>query len=69
LVTGYRPAGTGKTISGKEKVEKDSVYIANKELVSSLIIIKATSLEEAGVIAKKCPIYEFDGSVEIRPLM
>ncbi len=68
LVTGYRPSNTGKTISGVEKVEKDSVYIDNNELVSSFIIINATNLEDAGTIAKKCPIFEFGGSVEIRPL-
>ena len=68
LVTGYRPTGAGKTISGIEKIEKDSVYVANGEMVSSFVIIKATSLEDASVIAKKCPIFEFGGSVEVRPL-
>lgn len=69
LVSGYRPTGDGKTISGAAKTVKDSVYVANGELVSSFIIIKAADMNEAGEIAAKCPIFEFDGSVEIRPLM
>ncbi len=69
LVSGYRPTGDGKTISGTAKTVKDSLYVANNELVSSFIIIKATDMNEAGEIAAKCPIFEFDGSVEIRPLM
>jgi hypothetical protein len=68
LVGGYRPATSGKTISGSSKIEKDSVYVANNELVSSLLIINAASLDEAGLIAKKCRIFEFEGDVEIRPL-
>jgi hypothetical protein len=69
LVSGYRPAGGGKTISGAAKTVKDSVYVANNELISSFIIIKASGMDEATALANKCPIFEFDGSVEIRPLM
>jgi hypothetical protein len=68
LVSGFRPSNEGETITGKAKTEKKGTYIANNELVSSFIIIKAVSMDEAGEIAKKCPIFDFDGSVEIRPL-
>lgn len=69
LVSGFRPSHEGETISGTAKTMQKGVYIANNELVSSFIIIKADSMDEAGEIAKKCPIFEFDGSVEIRPLL
>lgn len=68
LVTGYRPAAGGKTISGNAKTSKDEPYGADGEIVSSIFIIKAGNLEEADVIARSCPIYETDGSVEIRPI-
>jgi hypothetical protein len=68
LVSGFRPSNEGETISGIAKIEQKGVYVANNELVSSFIIIKAASMDEAGAIAKKCPIFDFDGSVEIRPL-
>jgi len=69
LVSGVRPNTKGKTISGSEKVTNEGAYIANHELVSSFIIINASSMDEATGIAKNCPIFEFDGSVEIRPIM
>lgn len=69
LVSGFRPSNEGETITGTSKTLQKGVYVANNELVSSFIIIKAASLDEAEDIAKKCPIFDFNGSVEIRPLM
>jgi hypothetical protein len=67
LVTGYRPGTEGKTISGSAKTTKDGAY-GDKEVVSSIFVIRAGSMEQAAEIAKKCPIYEMDGSVEVRPI-
>jgi hypothetical protein len=69
LVSGFRPTNEGRTISGTDKIVKQEAYIANNELISSFIIINALSMDEASEIAKKCPIFELNGSVEIRPLM
>ena len=69
LVSGLRPASDGLTISGTGKSVQSTPYIANGELVSSIIIIKSESLDAAKAIADKCPVYEFGGSVEVRPLM
>ena len=69
LASGFRPTNEGRTITGTNKKIKDGAYIVNNELISSFIIINAVSIEEASEIAKKCPIFEFDGSVEIRPIM
>ena len=69
LVNGFRPTNQGRTITGTNKTMQEGVYIANNELISSFIIINAASMDEAGEIARKCPIFEFDGSVEIRPIM
>jgi hypothetical protein len=67
LVTGYRPGMEGKTISGSAKTTRDGAY-GDKEVVSSIFVIRAGSMEEATEIAKRCPIYEMDGSVEVRPI-
>jgi len=69
LVSGFRPTNEGKTITGTDKTIKEGAYIANNESISSFILIRADSMDEAGEIAKRCPIFEFDGSVEIRPVM
>jgi hypothetical protein len=69
LVGGYRPAAEGLTISGTEKSLKSTAYISDGELVSSVLIIKAENMDAAKAIADKCPVYEFNGSVEVRPVM
>ena len=67
IVTGYRPSPDGETINSKGAEE--GAYYGNNESVSSFIIIKAESMNAAEAIAKKCPILEFNGSVEIRQLL
>ncbi len=67
IVSGYKPSPEGKTITSNGT--KKGAYYSNNESISSFIIIKAASMEDAQTIAKKCPILEFDGSVEVRPLL
>jgi len=69
LAGGYRPSGDGLTISGTEKSLKNAPYVSDGLLVSSILIIKAVNMEAAKAIADKCPVYEFGGSVEVRPMM
>ena len=67
IVAGYRPSPEGITVTSKET--RDGAYNSNNESVSSFLIIKAASMNAAEAIAKKCPVLEFDGSVEVRPLL
>lgn len=68
IAGGYRPGNGGETITGTAQTTKQGPYVANNELVSSFIIINAKDMDEARAIAKKCPVFEFNGSVEIRPI-
>jgi hypothetical protein len=68
LVNGFRPATEGRTITGSAKTSTNEPYIKDGEEISSIFLIKAANIDEASTIARKCPIYEMDGSVEIRPL-
>ena len=68
LVAGYRPANEGLTISGTNKELKSSSYIANNELVSSVLVINAVDMDAAKAIADKCPVFEFGGSIEVRAI-
>ena len=69
LAGGYRPAAEGLTISGTEKSLKSTPYVSDGEQVSSVLIITAPDMDAAKVIADKCPVFEFGGSVELRPIM
>jgi len=68
IAGGYRPGNTGETISGTAQTTKTGPYIANNELVSSFLIINAKDMDEARAIAKKCPVFQLGGSVEIRQI-
>lgn len=69
LITGLRPQQAGRTISGREKTLQEGPYAGDKAVISSFFVVKARSLDEATDIARKCPIYEFGGSVEVREVM
>jgi hypothetical protein len=69
LVSGYRPASGGLTISGTGKTLKNDPYVSDGMQVSSVMIVKAVSMDAAKDIANKCPVFEFGGSIEVRPVM
>jgi hypothetical protein len=59
----------GKTVRGREQVVTDGPYAEAKDLVSGTFLLDAASLEEATELAQDCPIFEHDGSVEVRPVL
>jgi hypothetical protein len=70
---GRRNAGTpldnpGATVRGQDRVVTDGPYAESKDLVTGSMVIEAASLEDAIEVARTCPTYEFDGSVEVRPV-
>ena len=60
---------TGKTIRGRDRVVTDGPYAESKDLVSGTVVVEAVTLQEATELARDCPIFEHDGSVEVRPLL
>jgi hypothetical protein len=60
---------TGKTIRGRDRIVTDGPYAESKDLVSGTLVVEAASLAEAAELARDCPILEFDGSVEVRPVL
>lgn len=59
----------GKTLRGRERAVTDGPYAEAKDLVSGTFILDAASLDEATELARDCPIFEYDGSVEVRPVI
>ena len=59
---------SGKTVRGTSKAVTDGPFAEAKDLVTGTLVIHAPTLEAATEIAKDCPSYEYDGSVEVRPL-
>ena len=65
---GARLQLSGKTVRGTTKAVTDGPFAEAKDLVTGTLVIKAPTLEAATEVAKDCPIYEYDGSVEVRPI-
>jgi len=65
---GTRLQVSGKTVRGMSKGVTDGPFAEAKDLVTGVLVINAPTLEAATEIAKDCPIYEYDGSVEVRPV-
>ena len=59
---------SGRTIRGKGKAVTDGPYAELKDLVTGNLVVEAENLDAAADLAGHCPIYEFDGSVEVRPI-
>ncbi len=63
---GVRLHHEGKTLSGKNKTVTDGPYKESKDYLTGALVVQAESLEAATEIARGCPIFLFDGSVEVR---
>lgn len=61
--------GGGKVLSGRAKKVTDGPFAESKEVVGGYLIVEAKNLDEAAELGKTCPIFEVDGSVEVRTVM
>lgn len=66
---GHAVQAAGKTIRGSRKTLTDGPYAEAKDLVTGNLVVNAPSLDDAARHAMGCPIFEFDGSVEVRPVL
>lgn len=71
---GHQPVGqplehAGRTVRGRDRLVTDGPYAEAKDLVSGTLVVEAPSLDDAARLARDCPIFEHDGSVEVRPVL
>ena len=65
---GHALQTNAKTVRGSRQTVTDGPYAEAKDLVTGSLIVNAESLDEATTLAGSCPIFEFEGSVEVRPV-
>lgn len=58
----------GRVVRGKKKAVTDGPYAESKDLVGGYLLIEARNLDEATELSRGCPIFDNDGTVEIRPI-
>lgn len=59
----------GKIVVGSKKLVTDGPFAEGKELVGGYFVILAKDLDEAVALSKDCPGFEYNGKVEVRPVM
>ena len=60
---------TGKLVKGQKKAVTDGPFAEAKDIVGGYTLVEATDLSQATELSLGCPIFEFGGSVEVRPIM
>jgi hypothetical protein len=60
---------SGKLVKGSDKQVTDGTFAETKDVVGGYTLVSARDLEHAVEISRGCPIFEFNGAVEIRPVM
>ena len=59
----------GSVVAGKKRTVTDGPYAESKDVIGGFSLIEARDLEQAAKIASGCPILEFGGCVEVRPVL
>jgi hypothetical protein len=60
---------SGKVVKGRQKTVTDGPFAEAKDVVGGYTLVEARDLDQAVELSKGCPIFEFDGAVEVRPVM
>ena len=60
---------TGKLVKGKQKTITDGPFAEAKDVIGGYSLIEARDLDQAVELSKGCPIFEFEGAVEVRPVL
>jgi hypothetical protein len=59
----------GKVVRGRNKDVTDGPYAEAKDVVGGYLVVTAKDLSEAVEMSRGCPIFETNGSVEVRPIL
>lgn len=68
LVAGQPLQSEGKVVEKSGDLVTDGPFAEGKEIVGGYLIVKAADLEEATTLSYECPIFERDGTVEVREI-
>jgi hypothetical protein len=60
---------SGKLVGGKNKVVSDGPFAETKDLISGYTIVQAKDIDDAVTASLGCPIFQAEGSVEVRPIL
>jgi hypothetical protein len=66
---GGEPLETGgKVLRGRNKSVTDGPFAEAKDVVGGYFVVTAKDIDHAVELSRGCPIFETNGSVEVRPI-
>lgn len=68
LQGGQPLAASGKMIVNGGRTVTDGPFAEGPEMVSGYLVIRAADINEVVSLSKTCPVFEFNGNIEIRPV-
>lgn len=70
LKIGQPLAHEGKYITGsKERTVSDGPFAESKEAVGGYLLLEVADMDEAVAIGRECPLLDWGGQVEVRPIV
>lgn len=54
---------------GKQRAVTDGPYPESKDIVGGYTVVEAKDIAQAAELAGGCPIFDYDGLIEVRPVM
>lgn len=66
---GHPLENKGKIVTGSRKAVTDGPFAEAKDAVGGYSLLEARDLDQAVELSKGCPIFEGEGTVEVRPIM
>ena len=66
---GHPLESAGKVVKGSKKTVTDGPFAEAKDIVGGYTLVEARDLDQAVELSKGCPIFEGEGTVEVRPIM
>lgn len=69
-IKGGQPLGDeGRILTGAKRAVADGPFAESKEAVGGYILVQAGDFDEAMEIASEWPLLDYDGVVEVRPVL
>ncbi len=68
FISGLPLQREGKVVEKAGKVITDAPFAEGNEIVGGYLMVKADNLDHATELSKACPIFEHEGSVEVREI-
>lgn len=69
LVGGEPLQSEGKVVEKHGTLVHDGPFAEGKEIVGGYLIVNATDMSVAIESSKACPIFEYDGTIEVREIL